>query len=141
MVGQVQLAGVEASRAELEFCTLDLAAPAAHILASRVVGMGSLAMVERVVAFGDELRRHVPRIQIFHDFTGVKGYQSEARKVLVGWGVDNKDSIAATHVLFQSRIVSMGVSLARHLLPGQLEGYSNRGHFDAALARAIEQGP
>ncbi len=103
--------------------------------------MGSVEMVERVIAFGDGLRQKVPRICIFHDFTGVKGYQSEARKLLVGWGVDNRDTIAVTHVLFRSKIVSMGVGVARYLLPGQLEGYSDPALFAAALAKTIEHPP
>lgn len=103
--------------------------------------MGSVEMVERVIAFGDALRCQVPRICIFHDFTGVRGYQSEARKLLVGWGVDNKDTIAVTHVLFRSKIVSMGVGVARYLLPGQLEGYSDPERFGAALTHAIEHPP
>lgn len=103
--------------------------------------MGSVEMVERVIAFGDGLRQKVPKICIFHDFTGVKGYQSEARRQLVGWGVDNRDTIAVTHVLFRSKIVSMGVGVARYLLPGQLEGYSDPDLFAAALAESIAHPP
>lgn len=103
--------------------------------------MGSVEVVERVIAFGDALRRKVPRICIFHDFMGVKGYQSEARKLLVGWGLDNRDTIAVTHVLFRSKIVSMGVGVARHILPGQLERYSDPGLFAAALSKSIEHPP
>ncbi len=140
MEEQVRLAGTTGVRTRLHLCTLDLAAPAPHILASRVVGMGSLELVRHVIAYGDELRANAGRIQIFHDFRGVEGYAPEARRVLVEWGVQNKDSIAATHVLFRSKLVSMGVRLATRLLQGQLEGYSDPKRFEAALARAIVEG-
>ncbi len=99
-----------------------------------------MEMVQKVIEFGNELLQSVPSIQIFHDFSGVTGYQSEARRVLVDWGVQNKTGIAATHVLFRSKIVSMGVSLATRLLQGQLTGYSKPSQFAAALATAIEEG-
>lgn len=65
----MQLAGMAADRSVLPLCTVDLAAPAPQILASRVVGMGSVEMVQRVIAFGDGLRQKVPKSCIFHDFT------------------------------------------------------------------------
>ncbi len=135
------LAGVEAERTELPLGTLDLAAPAPHVLASRLTGMGSGPVADRIVAFGDALLRQVPRIWIFHDFTDVNGYQSDARKRLVAWGVDRRNAIAVTHVLFRSKLVSMGVGLARVLLRGQLEGHADRARFDAALGKTIAYPP
>lgn len=136
MAPTVKLAGVQAQRFELHLCTLELAAPAPHVLASRVVGMGSLEMVQNVIAFGDALIANTGAIQIFHDFSEVSGYRAEARRVLVDWGVQNPDAIICTHVLFRSKIVAMGVGMATRLLGEQLTGYSKYTEFDAARAAA-----
>lgn len=136
MAETVKLAGVEAKRLELHLCTLELAAPAPNILASRVVGMGSVEMVQNVIEFGDALIAATGSIQIFHDFSEVSGYRAEARRVLVDWGVQNPDAIECTHVLFRSKIVAMGVGMATRLLGEQLTGYSKYAEFDAARAAA-----
>ena len=136
MASTVKLAGVEAERLELHLCTLELAAPAPHILASRVVGMGSVEMVQHIIAFGNSLIEKVGSIQIFHDFSEVSGYRAEARRVLVDWGVQNPDAIECTHVLFRSKVVAMGVGMATRLLGEQLTGYSKYQEFNAARAAA-----
>lgn len=134
---EVVLGGAAASTAVLPLCTLHLASPAPGILATRVEGMGSLEMVKRVVAFGDELIEAHPPIQIFHDFRGVTGYRADARKELVDWGVRNPEAIAMTNVLFKSKIVAMGVTLATALLGDRLTGYSKHALFEAALMEAV----
>lgn len=136
MAEAVKLAGVAAKRLELHLCTLELAAPAPNILASRVVGMGSVEMVQNVIEFGDALIAATGSIHIFHDFSEVSGYRAEARRVLVDWGVQNPDAIECTHVLFRSKIVAMGVGMATRLLGEQLTGYSKYAEFDAARAAA-----
>lgn len=139
MAQVVKLAGVDAKRLELRLCTLELAAPAPNILASRVVGMGSAEMVRNVIEFGDELIAAAGSIQIFHDFSEVSGYRAEARRVLVDWGVRNPDAIECTHVLFRSKVVAMGVSMATRLLGEQLTGYSKYAEFDSARAAAARR--
>ena len=134
-----ELAGVEAHRIELDMCSLLLAAPAPSILATRANGMGSLELVERIIAFGDELLLVVPGIRIFHDFRDVTGYRAEARRRLVDWGVQKRDRILETHVLFRSKVVAMGVSIATTLLRDQLSGYSKPLEFEAARRLAIRE--
>jgi len=131
------LAGVEAECIELTHVTLYLAAPAPSVLATRAKGMGSLEMVEQIIHFGDGLLRSSPAIQIFHDFSEVTGYRSEARRRLVAWGVDKATCIEATHVLFRSKLVAMGVSMATALLRNQVIGYPNRLEFEAARRDAV----
>lgn len=139
MARDVQLGGALAERHDLSLCTLYLASPAPGILASRAEGMGSLELVRRVITFGDPLIRDHAPIQIFHDFRGVTGYRAEARRELVDWGVRNPDGIAMTNVLFRSKVVAMGVSLATALLGDRLTGYSEPAAFEAALMRAVRQ--
>ncbi|MFK7990294.1 MAG: hypothetical protein AB8I08_30010 [Sandaracinaceae bacterium] len=134
---EVELGGVATSPIVLPLCTLYLASPGPGILATHVEGMGSLQMVKRVVAFGDELIRTHPPIQIFHDFRGVTGYRADARKELVDWGVRNPNAIAMTNVLFRSKVVAMGVTLATALLGDRLTGYSKHALFEAALMKAV----
>ena len=131
------LAGIAVTPIELSRCTLLLAAPAPDVLATHVTGMGTLEMVERVIAFGNEMLTEVAGIQIFHDFSQVSGYRAEARRVLVDWGVQKKTQILGTHVLFRSKVVAMGVSLATALLREQLTGYSRLHDFEAARHAAI----
>lgn len=138
---RVELAGATGERFRLHLCTVDLAAPAPWILASRVIGMGSVEMVERVIAFGEQLLESVPQIHIFHDFSGVTGYPVEARRRLVGWGVQGRAKIQSTNVLFKSKIVAMGTSLAMRVLPGQLNGFSRREEFERALSAAVAEQP
>lgn len=141
MVSVVELAGTHAERFELHLCTLELAAPAPHVLASRVVGMGSEEMVQRVIEFGNALIANAGSIEIFHDFSEVTGYRAAARRALVDWGVQNPGAIERTNVLFRSRVVAMGVSMATRLLRGRLTGYSNYPEFDAARSAAARRRP
>jgi len=137
----ITLAGVSAERFEFRLCTLELAAPAPWLLATRVAGLGSIEMVERVIVFGDGLLESVPQIQIFHDFSEVTGYPAEARRRLVGWGVDKREQILSTNVLFKSKVVAMGTSLATLLLPGQINGFSKREEFERARDAARTKRP
>ncbi|MBL4687022.1 MAG: hypothetical protein JKY37_20670 [Nannocystaceae bacterium] len=103
--------------------------------------MGSIEMVEQVITFGEELLNSVPRIQIFHDFSAVTGYPAEARRRLVGWGVERRAKILSTNVLFKSKVVAMGTSLAALLLPGQINGFAKRGDFERARDAATATRP
>jgi len=140
-VEAVELAGVPAERFEFHLCTLVVAAPAPWILATQVAGLGSIEMVEQVIAFGDGLLESVPRIQIFHDFSAVTGYPAEARRKLVGWGVQRRDKILSTNVLFKSKVVAMGTSLATMLLPGQINGFARLHEFERARDAAVAAQP
>ncbi|MBO6933801.1 MAG: hypothetical protein JJ863_02460 [Deltaproteobacteria bacterium] len=135
------LAGVEAERIELVRCTLLIAAPAPCVLATQVKGLGSLQLVKRIIAFGDGLLQRSPYIRIFHDFSEVEGYKSNARKELVDWGVRRRGEIRDTNVLFRSKVVALGITLATVLLKDQVVGYSSRPQFEAARRRAILESP
>ncbi len=133
----VRLGGSEADHIELPHCTLFLVSPAPGLLATRVEGMGSLLLVEHIIAFGNSLMKGGTPIRIFHDFSRMTGYRTEARKLIVDWGVENRTLIVETHVLFRSKVVAMGVSLATSLLGNQLTGYSQRQPFEAVLQDAV----
>lgn len=75
------------------------------------------------------------RIAIFCDWSETTGYDSDVRVSFTHWASTHRSN-AKFHLLVNSKIVSMGVSVANLALGGLLTVYSNRPAFDAALRSA-----
>jgi hypothetical protein len=79
--------------------------------------------------------QHTP-LCIFNDWWEMKSYDSAARTELTHWAARIKPQLSTVHLLTQSKIVAMGISVANLALGGFLQGHTRRAEWNTALAKA-----
>jgi hypothetical protein len=85
-----------------------------------------------------ELDREIARagsLRFFVDSIGTASYTSEFRRKWTAWLSDNRARLEV-HVLFSSRLVAMGLTLANAVMGGSIRTYSSRGDYEALIGRA-----
>lgn len=102
--------------------------PAPGILASRVSGHLDLAGAKCLMAAFDQVAASHRPVEVFHDWRGVEGYDSDAREIYTRWSAAHRGDVVRVHILFRSKLVAMAVSVARIKLP-YLEAYTNEKVF------------
>ncbi|MEW5853457.1 MAG: hypothetical protein AB2A00_32070 [Myxococcota bacterium] len=112
--------------------------PARGIYCTAVSGhvdMECVQLLER--GWMQTFERSGSSVVTFHDWSGVTGYETDARVQYTKWSEPIMKDVAMVHILLQSRIVAMGVSVANIVLGGKLKATSDRAAFerlrDAAL--------
>jgi hypothetical protein len=93
---------------------------------------------KRIDATIAELLRMRPR-HLFFDMGEVQSYHPDVRRDLTQLFLDQKQSVLSLHVLARSKLVRMGVSVARLALRA-LVAHSNAGTFNRALNAALRDG-
>jgi hypothetical protein len=74
----------------------------------------------------------------FHDWYDMTGYDSECRRRLTDWALNNRTRIEKVHILVQHKLVAMGVATGSLLVGGDLVStYTDRLNFRAALQNEI----
>ena len=74
----------------------------------------------------------------FHDWYDMTGYDSECRRRMTEWGLNNRTRIEKVHFLVRHKLVAMGVATGSLLVGGDLVAtYTDRAVFQAALDRVI----
>jgi hypothetical protein len=76
---------------------------------------------------------------LFFDVGDLASYHPDVRRDLTQLFLDEKQSVLSLHVLARSKLVRMGVSVARLALPA-LVAYSEGGSFNRALSAAVREG-
>lgn len=61
----------------------------------------------------------------FHDWSGVRSYSSEARRLSTDWMLANRHNFKAVHILVASSFVAMGVQVANLVLGGFIRATSH----------------
>ncbi len=89
-------------------------------------------------AFEDVLSRTV-HPHTFHDWSEVSGYSPKARKVLTDGVASLRPKMRSVHILFSSRLLAMGISVANAVLGGYIKAYGDRQSFDAAYGKALRE--
>ncbi|QRN93392.1 hypothetical protein JRI60_29875 [Archangium violaceum] len=120
---------------------LQLWTPAPHVIVTKFQGtmfdahLAHLAMVtiEGLVA-------SQPKMDIFHDWEGMELYATEARTLMTDRAVPLAPRINSLSVLFGSKVVRMGVSMASLKLGG-IPLYNSREDFERAVRQAVESKP
>jgi hypothetical protein len=70
----------------------------------------------------------------FHDWSEMSNYDSNTRKQLTEWALEQRGKLPTHHILVQSKLVAMGVSTASLLLGGNaIMSYTDRAVFERAL--------
>lgn len=121
---------------KLDRATVRLEHAAPGILVATISGYGTEEVAARILQSARVVYEADGRYHAFHDWSGLTGYESGARATLTAWGRQHPH--ARVTILFQSRLVAMGVSVATLALP-TLASFSDRAAFEAARARAIAE--
>jgi hypothetical protein len=115
--------------------------PAPHVIVTRFKGamydahLAHLAMttIEGIVS-------SQPKTDIFHDWEEMELYATEARTIMTERAVPLAPRINSLSVLFGSKVVLMGVSLASLKLGG-IHTFTNRESFEQVVRQASESRP
>jgi hypothetical protein len=72
--------------------------------------------------------------ELFLDWENLTGYDSECRRLMTQFMLDNRARFTRAHILVRNRLVAMGVSTAALLIgDGLLEAYTERSRFEQRL--------
>lgn len=111
--------------------------PARGIMHSCVRGHMDVATAEFIRDTGNEFVLHCRRMEVFHQWDSLETYDSAARKVLTDWGLDIRGNVIKVHILFRSKLVAMGVSVATVVLGNMIEAHRDPQKFALALQAAV----
>jgi hypothetical protein len=118
-------------------CKLTTERPAEGVLFTRLDGHMDVAAARRIVDAGNQVIREHGRLLVFHDWEEMLSYDTEARHVLTSWAKEIDRSVERAHILFRSKLVAMGVSVAAMALGGMLTAHPSRTSFVAARRDAL----
>lgn len=105
------------------------------VLCCRVTGNGDGDAARAILEASDLVFGQRGAIHTFHDWLGVTGYTSEARTLLTEWSRPRRHAIRST-LLFEGRILAMGVAVAAMAIPG-VNSHANPAAFHAERRAAI----
>jgi hypothetical protein len=117
--------------------SVECSEPAPGVLVVVARGHLEASLVPPVLAWRDRAVARLGSIDIFDDGVDLKSYDSEARVLLTAWGKRNRDKVREHHILFRSRVVAMGISVANLALGGHIQTHTSRAAYEAALAAAV----
>lgn len=104
-----------------------------NLVVSRVTGHATLAMAQRYTSLleGEILRGPV---EIFHDWSAVTGYDSDARRELNEFNARHGAAVLQAHLLVSSKLFAMGISVSSLIAKRDFAAYDDRRAWEAALA-------
>jgi hypothetical protein len=114
--------------------------PAPAVYCTVVTGHFCKAGVGPILqGFADVVARHPGQlVDTFHDWSGLTGYDSDARVAYVEQARPQMPQVGIIEALVTSRIVAMGFEVARIALGTRLKGISDRAAFEAHRQAAID---
>ena len=117
--------------------TLTISAPRPGIVLQRFEGYARVPMADAIIERLDvEIAAH-ETIYVFDDWFEAVGYDSEVRLKLTEWTRRHASDVRETHVLFRSKLIAMGLSVASLALGRQIHTYARRIDFEKALAKVV----
>ncbi|MBL8742109.1 MAG: hypothetical protein JNK04_13470 [Myxococcales bacterium] len=131
-----------AQRYESREATAFVWRPAWGVLVTRMAGHGTAAAARFYISLAQNVIVECGAVQIFHDWSGLKGYDPEARDLMRAFGKTNSDERVLVHYLVGSKILSMAIQTAGLMLRRNFESTTHRttydGWIDAAIAAATK---
>ena len=110
--------------------------PAPHLMVTALSGHGEGEFTSLILSAYDTLSRTNP-LHLFFDAEGLSNYDTQLRTGLTQRFVTDRKRFAGFHVLVQSRVVAMGVSVANLAMGNIVRSTAERGIFKAALDSCI----
>ncbi len=78
------------------------------------------------------------KLNVFHDWIGMTGYESRCRQRMTQWSVANLGAYDEVHMVLRSRLVAMGVQVANLALGGKMRVHASRVRLEVELRRALK---
>jgi hypothetical protein len=100
----------------------------------RYEGVATTEMAEQITRHLDDRIKASGAVSIAADAKALRSYEPGFRKTFANWFRTHSGRIHAVLMLFDSKIVQMGVQLVNPLIGGRITSYSNRGVFERAVA-------
>ncbi|MEL6759169.1 MAG: hypothetical protein AAFP04_02095 [Myxococcota bacterium] len=114
-----------------------LANPGPGILATQVAGRAHLSQVHALIAYQQQvLEQHPGGMWVFHNWAEAQSYAQGVRETLVEWTNAHMDAIFRVHLVFRSRLIAMGVSVAMIGMK-RIQVVSSVEELEAGLAEAV----
>jgi hypothetical protein len=116
--------------------------PRAGMFYSQGVGYIEREPVEQVCALATIILGESPTIDVFHDWSGVVGYDPSARVAFTAWMLEHYPRVGRVRILTRSKLVAMGVSATEFAVNAlgfsvDLRVYSMRDDFEEDLLRYL----
>ncbi len=113
--------------------------PAPGLVVFRETGFLTADFAEHVERHSNQAAERASKIQIFVDAYDLVGYDPEIRNSATSWLKAHMDVVDAQHMLVNSRLTKMGLTVASLALGGVIKGYHTRQPFENELAAAIRR--
>ena len=117
--------------------SLEIWQPAPGVVFQRCKGHATVGFSETITQRLDVLLSKGIRPVVFDDWEGLTSYDSGARIHLTAWTAENASKLRGIHMLFRSKLVAMGVTVANLTLKGGMATYASRPEFESVLAAAL----
>ena len=115
--------------------------PAWGIIVTRVVGRGTLAVTKFYISLAQSAIVECGAARVFHDWSGLKGYDPEARDLMRAFGKTNADDRVLVRYLVSSKILSMAIQTAGLVLRRDFESTTDRAAFERWVGSAVATAP
>lgn len=122
--------------------TLRWWSPARGVLCSQVTGHMSVDVVEPLITSFVAVHSEQPtrKVKTFHDWVTATGYDSAARVAYTEAAAPLMGHVDTIEFLLASRIIAMGVEVAKIVLGQSLQASVDRPTFERRRQEAIEAG-
>ena len=110
--------------------------PMPGVVTTRMTGHARAEHVEPIKRAVNQEIAAGRRPHVFHDWSDMTGYDSEARVAMADWYAKVRDHVASVNVLAKNRLVAMGVQVVALAVRADIHIFGDRAAFDAACRRA-----
>ena len=106
------------------------------VVCTRVSGHVELEALHFYTQRIDRLLMRGQSLQVFHDWTGISGFDPEVRSPYRDWAA-NKEQTIAPVFLVKSKVLAMALSVSALVIRRDLTILSDRDKFNQSLTRAL----
>jgi hypothetical protein len=92
-------------------------------------------LAKQIIATGNDVLKDVGRLCLMFEFEHVQTYDSAVRTELTAWIMSIRERFDGCHILVESKLLRMGVSVATLALGNLLISHANRPSLLAELKR------
>ena len=109
------------------------------MLVTRVIGHANVDLLRFYITQAEREMRGGP-LRVFHDWSGLTGYDPAARDELKRWGKQHNRDFLGVHYLVRSKVVAMLISVAALSMGRDLDATTDRAAFLRQLDATLGAG-
>jgi hypothetical protein len=113
--------------------------PTRGVLVTRVIGHANVDLLRFYITQAEREMRGGP-LRVFHDWSGLTGYDPAARDELKRWGKQRGGDFLGVHYLVRSKVVAMLISVAALSMGRDLDATTDRAAFLRQLDATLGAG-